>query len=63
MLDVTFSLAPYMYEVMEDERNLWARRRQWNVRLRELRAADRLKAAREALLRKAGKRDDIQVLP
>jgi hypothetical protein len=45
--------APLMYEAVKHERNAEAARRRWNVRLRELLAAERLKAAHEALLVRA----------
>lgn len=51
MLDLTASIAPYLYEVLERERAIEADRRRWNVRLRELLIAER---------RNAPKHDDRQ---
>lgn len=45
MMDLTSSMAPYMYEAMEGVRNIEADRRRWNVRLRQIRAAERLRAS------------------
>ena len=44
MMDFTATLAPYIYESIEHERDIEANKRRWNARLKELMAADRIKA-------------------
>jgi hypothetical protein len=61
MMDLTSSLAPYMYATMEGVRNIEADRRRWNVRLRQIRAAERLRqAAGSAAYRRAKSREVVK---
>lgn len=50
MVDFTGSLAPYMYEVLRGNIEREANKRQWNLRLRQLRAKDHAKDGKTTII-------------